>query len=136
MRGGVLHHVLNGRTSKSLAARGGLPRTFGGLACFLAGIFLCLGIYILDDLFAHPIDAQAAALIVAAFVIALAILLLFYRFKPGLNSWRASHLHSRGSAALGEVAFPRETSRHVRRDDLRKDLAYQRVYVDPSRIRP
>ena len=86
MRDGVLHQASNGRASKSLVDRGGLPRTFGGLVCFLAGIFLFWGIYILEDAFAHPVDAQAAALIAAAFVIALAIMLLFYLFKPRKRS--------------------------------------------------
>jgi hypothetical protein len=136
MRGGVLHHASNGRPSKSLAARGGLPRTFGGLACFLAGIFLCWGIYILEDAFAHPVDAQAAALIAAAFVIALAIMLLFYLFKPRKRSETAGHQGSRDSAGLAEPPLLKEPSRSARRDGLRKDLAYQRVYVDHSRIRP
>jgi hypothetical protein len=36
---------------KSLAVRGGLVRTFGGLATFLVLTFLCSGIYILEDTF-------------------------------------------------------------------------------------
>jgi hypothetical protein len=136
MRSGVLHHLSNGRPSKPLVVRAGLPRTFGSLICFFAGMFLCLGIYILEDLFAHPVDAEAAALIAAAFVIALAIMLLFYLFKPRRSSRTASHHRSHDSTALAERPLLNETSRNVRRDDLRKDLAYQRVYVDHSLIRP
>jgi hypothetical protein len=120
-----------------LVALGGLPRTFGGLAGFLAGMFLCLGIYILADLFAHPVDAQAVALLAAAFVIALAILLLFYLFKPSKNSGKtANHFPRSKSNSLAKQPLVKETSRRDRGDELRQDLAYQRVYVDPSRIRP
>jgi hypothetical protein len=69
-------------TRGSLAARGGLARTFGSLACFLALSLLGLGVYILVDTFANPIAAQAAAILAAAFIIALASIILFYLFKP------------------------------------------------------
>src|SRR5437879_11279693 len=49
------------RSPKSLAARGGLVRTFGGLATFLVLTFLCAGIYLLEDAVANPLAAQAAA---------------------------------------------------------------------------
>jgi hypothetical protein len=136
MRNGVLHHLSNGRPSKTLVALGGLPRTFGGLAGFLAGMFLCLGIYILADLFAHPVDAQAAALIAAAFVIALAIMLLFYLFRPTKNSRKDDYHSPRSrSNSLAKRPLLKETSRRDRGNELRRNLAYQRVYVDPSRIR-
>lgn len=137
MRIGILYHASNGRLTKPLAVRAGLPRTFGSLIFFLAGMFLCLGIYILEDLFAHPVDAAAAALIAAAFVIALAILLLFYLFKPRKGSGTAGHHSARSrSNSLAKQPLLKETSRRDRADELRRNLAYQRVYVDPSRIRP
>jgi hypothetical protein len=42
------HHV------KPLVIRGGLARTFGSLASFLAVLFLLLGLYLLGDGFQHP----------------------------------------------------------------------------------
>ena len=54
---------------KSLLARGGLARTFGSLASFLALLFLVGGLYLLGDAFEHPLDAQAAAVLAAAFSI-------------------------------------------------------------------
>jgi len=69
------------RPSKPLIVRAGLSRTFGSLAGFAALALLALGIYLLADVFAHPVDAQAAGLIVAAFSIALAVLLFFHRFR-------------------------------------------------------
>jgi ABC-type Na+ efflux pump permease subunit len=67
------HHV------KPLVIRGGLARTFGSLASFLAVLFLILGFYLLGDAFEHPLDAQVLA---AAFSIALAAILLYFLLKP------------------------------------------------------
>jgi hypothetical protein len=66
MRGGVLHHASGVHPHKPLVVRGGLVRTFGSLAGFLAVTFLCGGLYILEDAFANP----------------LAAMLLFYLIKP------------------------------------------------------
>jgi hypothetical protein len=67
---------------KPLVIRGGLARTFGSLVSFLAALFLSLGLYLLRDIFAHPLDAQAASVLFAAFSIALAAILFYYLFKP------------------------------------------------------
>ena len=86
MRGTVLHRLPKVRSPKPLVVRAGLGRPFGSLTGFLALVFLSWGIYLLADAFAHPVGAQAAALIVAAFAISLAVLLLFYLFKPRESS--------------------------------------------------
>src|SRR5882762_11449068 len=70
------------RSPKSLAARGGLVRTFGALATFPVLTFLCAGIYLLEDAVANPLAAQAAALVFGAFITALATMLLFYLIRP------------------------------------------------------
>ncbi len=70
------HHV------KPLVIRGGLARTFGSLASFLAALFLIFGFYILGDAFEHPLDAQAVGVLAAALSIALAAILLFFLCKP------------------------------------------------------
>ena len=82
MRRRVMHRASSARPSKSLAVRAGLVRTFGGLAGFVVVTFLCWGIYILSDAFANPLDAGGAAVISAAFIIALAAILLFFLIKP------------------------------------------------------
>jgi hypothetical protein len=82
MRGGILHRASGVHPRKPLVVRGGLVRTFGSLAGFLAVTFLCGGLYILEDAFANPLDAGAAALVSAAFIITLAAMLLFYLIKP------------------------------------------------------
>ena len=70
------HHV------KPLVIRGGLARTFGSLVSFLAVLFLFLGFYLLGDAFEHPLDAQAAGVLAAAFSITLAVILLYFLLKP------------------------------------------------------
>jgi len=70
------HHI------KPLVIRGGLARTFGSLASFLAVLFLIFGFYMLGDAFEHPLDAQAAAVLAAAFCITLAAILLYFLLKP------------------------------------------------------
>ena len=70
------------RAPMPLIVRAGLSRTFGSLAGFAAVGLLSLGVYLLSDAFAHPVDAQAAGVIVAAFAIAIAMLLLVFIFKP------------------------------------------------------
>src|SRR2546425_3431559 len=88
MRGGFIRHTPRVQPSKSLVLRGGLVRTFGGLAGFIVVTFLCGGLYILEEAFANPLDAGAAAVITAAFIITLAAMLLFFLIHPGKRSGR------------------------------------------------
>lgn len=67
---------------KPLVIRGGLARTFGSLASFLAVLFLILGSYLLGDAIEHPLNAQAVAVLAAAFSITLSIILLYFLLKP------------------------------------------------------
>jgi hypothetical protein len=119
-----------------LAVRAGLNRTFGSLAGFAALALLSLGIYLLADAFAHPVDAGAAALIVAALAIALAMLLFFFLFKPRKIPEMFPQQTFGDSSSREAVTPSRAPTVTARQDDLRKDLAYQRAYVDRSRIRP
>ncbi len=135
MRGGVIHHASGVSPCKPLVVRGGLVRTFGSLAGFLALIFLCGGLYILEDVFANPLEAGAAAVISAAFIITLAALLLFYLIKPRKRPRTPRHDRALDSAAPAARPFFDPAAGAVRQDNLRNDLAYQRFYVDHSRIR-
>jgi hypothetical protein len=128
----VIHRASSARSSKSLAVRAGLVRTFGSLAGFVVVTFLCCGLYILDDAIANPLNAGAAAVISAAFIIALAAMLLFFLIKPRRRSRTVSldrSLDSASPVALKPVA------RVVGPDDSRDNLTYQRFYIDHSRIR-
>lgn len=135
MHGAVAQHSAKLHPNKPLIVRAGLGRTFGSLAGFAALTFLSLGIYLLAEAFAHPIDAQAAGLIVAALSIALAALLLFYLLKPQKTAGLRGQPVSDDSAPDGADTLSPAPSAIVRRKHLRKDLA-QRAYVDRSRIRP
>jgi hypothetical protein len=81
MRADTLSRV-DGHHVKPLVIRGGLARTFGSLASFLAVLFLIFGFYLLGDAFEHPLDAQAAGVLAAAFSITLAAILLYFLLKP------------------------------------------------------
>jgi len=136
MRAGVIHHVSGVRRPKPLVVRGGLARTFGGLAGFIVVTFLCWGLYILEDAFSNPLEAGAAPLIGGAFIITLAAMLLFFLIKPGKRSRTASHRHSLDSAAPAAPPFGEPVDKSELHDNLRNNLPYQRFYVDHFRIRP
>ncbi|SRR6266852_4403596 len=136
MRAGVIHHASSVRHPKPLVVRGGLARTFGSLAGFVVVIFLCGGIYILEDAFSNPLDAGAAPVISAAFIIALAAMLLFFLIKPRNRRRTTSHQHSLNSAAAATRPSLDPVERAERQGNLRNNLPYQRFYVDHSRIRP
>jgi hypothetical protein len=136
MRRRVIHRASRVCPSKSLAVRAGPARTFGGLAGFVVVTFLCWGLYILADAFAHPLGAGAAAVISAAFIIALAAMLLFFLIKPKRGSLMASPHCALDSASPTVRPILKPVARAVQRDHSRDNLTYQRFYVDHSRIRP
>ena len=133
MPGAALHHLAKERPAKPLVVRAGIGRTFGSLTGFLALLFLSTGVYLLADAFAHPVDAQSADLIVAAFAIALASLLFFYLFNPRRFWGRRSRLIPED---VPPTQDPASSSVTTGGRDARKDLVHQRSYVDRSRIRP
>ena len=131
----AVHHAAVVRPPKPLAARAGPARTFGSLAGFVVLTFLCLGLYILEDAIANPLNEGAAAVISAAFIIALAAMLLFYLIKPRNRVRMASRDCALGSEApcVRHSADPPAAA--TRRNNSENTLAYQRFYVDHSRIR-
>jgi hypothetical protein len=136
MRAGVIHRALGARPSKPLVVRGGLARTFGGLAGFVVVTFLCAGFYILQEAFANPISgAGSVAVISAAFIITLAGILLFFLIKPRKRPRTASRARFPGAATPAARPFLKEASGSVHQDHLRNNLSYQRFYVAHSRIR-
>jgi hypothetical protein len=131
----VRHRSLSERASKSLAVRAGLTRTFGSLAGFVVVTLLCWGLYILDDAFANPLDAGAAAVISAAFIITLAAMLLFFLIKPQRGCRTASSDHTLDAVSLPVRPVSKPIARATQQDNSRTNLTYQRFYVDHSRIR-
>ncbi len=136
MPGGEFKRASRPHRTKPLVVRGGLARTFGGLAAFVALLFLAWGIYTLDDALANPIAAQTAAVIAAAFSIALATILLFYLLKPGKHSGGAVPQGASRLVTSPKPSIFGASSRGAREEASGRDLAYQRIYVDPSRIPP
>lgn len=116
--------------------RAGLTRTFGSIACFVALGLLSVGIYLLADAFAHPVDAEAAGVIVAAFAIALALRLLGFLLKPRSNREVLRHRAGEEFVTGGAGADSSSPAGTTRLNDLRLDLPYQRAYENRSRIRP
>ena len=136
MHTGTLGRFESGRQPKALVVRGGLAKTFGSLASFLAFSFLGMGTYILVDAFKDPVGAQAVALIGAAFVIALASIILYYLFKPRRNPHvlrRRRRVRERSQHVTLAADRPRFISET---QATQMDLPYQRAYVDHTRIRP
>ena len=139
MRGRTLHHPLGLHSRRPLVVRGGLARTFGSLAGFLVLSFLCWGSYILADAFADPINAGAAAVISAAFSIALGAVLLFHLIRPGRGLRAAARAHEQErdpDSVINALPTFLPATGAARQDNVRKDLPYQRSYIDHSRIRP
>lgn len=135
MRGRGMQPALGMRSSKPLVVRAGLARTFGGLAGFVVLTFLCSGLYILEDAFANPLEAGAAAVITGAVILALAAVLLFFLIKPrkGPRTTRLDCSVDSASTAVKPVCKP--TVGAVRQDHLQSNLSDQRHYIDHSRIR-
>jgi len=136
-----MHFAIHKRASsvrppKSLVARGGLARTFGGLAGFLVITFLGVGSFILQDAFANPIHAGAPAVLSAAFMITLAAVLLFFLLKPPKRPRATNRERSAGIAVPAARPSPEQAPRAARTRGLRNNLPYQRMYVDHSYIRP
>jgi len=122
------------RTPKSLAARGGLARTFGGLAAFAAVILLAAGLYFLQDAFSNPLEGTTVAVIVAAFMIAMEALLLYFLLKP-VKRTRPRPL--KGRSQVPATQFTETQAKNpARQSHSGSNLPYQRVYVDHSLIRP
>ena len=120
---------------KPLIVRAGLSRTFGSIAGFAALGLLSLGVYLLADAFAHPVDAEAAGVILAACVIAMAMLLLVFIFKP----WRFPEILRHKEPAGGaqqKISASASLLFTEHQDRSRSDLPYQRTFVDRSCIRP
>src|SRR5260370_7834393 len=136
MRAGAMHHASGVRHPKPVVVRVGLACTFGGLAGFVVVIFLCGAIDIRVDVFSNPIEAGAAPVISAAFIIALAAMLLSFLIKPRKRPRTTSHQHCLDSAAPATRPSVDPVDRAEQQGNVRNNLPYQRFYFDHSRIRP
>lgn len=95
------------KTRRNLATRSRPARTFGGLAAFVAFLFLSCGIYLIAEPLLHPIANHEAGLIAGAFIIALASILLFYLAKPAASHHRVTvNRHEVPAPAKKDLASP------------------------------
>lgn len=72
------------RTHENLTVRARPARTFGGLLTFTALLLLCCGMYLVARPLIDPVASHDAGLLVGAFTIALACVLLFYLAKAAM----------------------------------------------------
>jgi uncharacterized membrane protein YbhN (UPF0104 family) len=136
MRGSSSYALAGTHAGQSLAARGAAIRTFSSFATSLALAFLGLGIYIIQDEFAHPLSAPSFGVFIAAVVLACSAVLLYYLIQP-----RRSRSHHRRSHTVSAHAHAHRGRHRACRApalccELRRDLPFQRWYVDPARIPP
>jgi hypothetical protein len=115
-----------GHRHAALAARGGLARTFGSLAGFLASLLLGTGLYLIADAWRHPVRAQAGAVIAGACAIALGITVLGYLLK----SHRSPALHGEGNRSARRQPLQSQLPREGRRAEMVPHLTFQRIYAD------
>lgn len=122
-------------TRDALLLRGGALQTFSGLAIFVSATLLCGGSYLFAYEIANPLGAISVVVLLAAMALAIAAILLYYlvcvqvkvaRRSPGGRGGQVTRPAPRTSSAFREV---------VAQSDGRRDLPFQRWYVDPVRIR-
>jgi hypothetical protein len=135
MHDGLIRRASGVRPPKSLVARGGLARTFGGLAAFVVIVFLGAGFYVLQDAFASPRSEGSASVLSAAFMITVAAVLLFFLLRPPKRLRTTRRGRVAGAVPAARPALE-SLSAPLWRRSLRNNLAYQRTYVDHSYIRP
>lgn len=133
MRGIALSTLDGVLPEKSLAARGGARRTFAGIAIFLVLWFLGFGVYLIQDEFANPVAAQSIGLFTAALILTTGVILLFYLIQPRKNRWRKTTRPAPGTSGDWITWTARSTTADWY--EQRRDLPFQRWYVDPVRIR-
>ncbi len=129
---------------KTLVARGGALRTFGGLAILLVVALFVLGAYLIEDQFTNPLASQSLGLFAAAVLLASAMAMLYELIQLPSSLWGRDALAlKRPQSALAGVATPGGLAVCVAppsgaapvRMEHRTDLAYQRCYVDHVRVR-
>jgi hypothetical protein len=126
---------LRGIRADSLVSRGGLVQTFGGLTIFVVVSFSGIGVYMIQNALANPLKANSPLLLAAAFLLALALILLYYLVYPGGKMRRRV---DRSGAKLIRPADPIVVVTEVRLLDVyasRKDLPFHHCYVDSVRVR-
>jgi hypothetical protein len=128
----------------ALVARGGALKTFGGLALLLVMALLVLGAYLIEDQFTNPLASQSLGLFAAAVLLSSAMAMLYELVQlPRKFSGRETlaAIRPKVTAAVAVQSGKHAVSAAKRpkpapfRAEGRRDLAYQRCYVDRVRVR-
>jgi len=122
-------------SQRSLSARGQLLNTFAGMLWCLALALLALGVYLIHDQFADPVQAPAAGLILGALLVATAITVLFALLQPArkLHAPLMAERRAMPQSKEGIVVLARSSCRVLPWND--RCQQHSR-YVDRMRIRP
>ena len=135
------HHTLSQsqmtRRPRSVVSLAAPVKTFGGLLIWLALMLLFTGGYILHQELANPLEADSSGLISGAFLLAIAVILVFYLLYRRRTPWHSAvarprpHLHGRvaknGILEPVAAAPPRQVA-------ARETVQHYRRYVDSARI--
>jgi Na+/melibiose symporter-like transporter len=108
-----------------LPSLGGLARTFGTMASFLAALLLIPGLYLIEDALAHPLEAQGAGLIAGAFIIALASLMLFFVFKPRKRSARRKFKRHTHRASRSNTPTLEKADESIASENVQEEVPFQ-----------
>ena len=119
------------RRRRSLSARGQFVNTFAGIGYCLSFSLLALGGYIIEEQFAHPVEAQAAGLIFSALLIATAVTLLYCLLHP---SRQIAHHIAPWPASINERRVVVVRSARGREEN-RKAMPLPGRYVDRTLVR-
>jgi hypothetical protein len=131
-------------TEHPLMGRGGALRTFGGLALLLVLALLVIGAYMIEEQFTNPLASQSLSLFASAVLLSSAMALLYELIQVPRRFRKEESLGGKRMLSMAAQAVP--ASRQVRGDAKRpnpartrvagrRDLAYQRCYVDRVRVR-
>ena len=88
-------HFHSRRAEPGLFERSTAARTFGSLGVFLVLIFLGAGVYLIQQALANPISAEAASVLLGAFILALAVIMLALLFTSRRKSLMTATGHIR-----------------------------------------
>jgi hypothetical protein len=130
-------------TEYPLMGRGGALQTFGGLALLLVLALLVIGRYI-EEQFTKPLASQSLSLFASAVLLESAMALLYELIQVPRRFRKEESLAGKQMLSMAAQAVP--AGRQVRGDAKRpnpartrvagrRDLAYQRCYVDRVRVR-
>jgi hypothetical protein len=107
--------------------------TFAGIGYCLSFSLLALGGYIIEEQFAHPVEAQAAGLIFSALLIATAVTLLYCLLHPSRQI--AHHIVPWPAAASINERRVVVVRSAAGREENRKAMPLHGRYVDRTLVR-